>query len=59
MLLEKNQIGLISGFVIQRNKNSGWSGKLSRKISRNEYNEGRCLVIVCGLNIAKIDHLTN
>ena len=38
LLLEKNQIDLISVFVIQRNKSSGWSGKLSRKISRNEYN---------------------
>ena len=38
MLLEKNHIDLISVFVIQRNQNSGWSGKLSRKISRNEYN---------------------
>ena len=38
MLLEKNQIDLILVFVIQRNKNSGWSGKLSRKFSRNEYN---------------------
>ena len=38
MLLQKNQIDLISVFVIQRNKNSGWSGKLSRKFSRNEYN---------------------
>ena len=38
MLLQKNQIDLISVFVIQRNKNSGWSGKRSRKFSRNEYN---------------------